>query len=86
MLNEENASQKHLELVACYAYERKKFLNKTIGIGEGLVGQSFLEAQIYLFGEVPKNMSQLLLALGSAKPNALLVMPLKSQWQGLRHS
>ncbi len=77
LLNEENASQKHLELVACYAYERKKFLNKTIGVGEGLVGQSFLEAQSIYLVEVPEDYVAITSSLGSAKPNALLVMPLK---------
>ncbi len=77
LLNEENAGQKHLELVACYAYERKKFLNKTIDVGEGLVGQSFLEAQSIYLVEVPEDYVAITSSLGSAKPNALLVMPLK---------
>jgi PAS domain S-box-containing protein len=77
LLNEENASQKLLELVACYAYERKKFLNKTIDVGEGLVGQSFLEAQSIYLVEVPEDYVAITSSLGSAKPNALLVMPLK---------
>ena len=77
LLNEENAGQKYLELVACYAYERKKFLNKTIGLGEGLVGQSFLEAQSIYLVEIPEDYVAITSSLGSAKPNALLVMPLK---------
>ena len=77
LLNEENAGQKYLELVACYAYERKKFLNKTIGVGEGLVGQSFLEAQSIYLVEIPEDYVAITSSLGSAKPNALLVMPLK---------
>ena len=77
LLNEENAGQKHLELMACYAYERKKFLNKTIGVGEGLVGQSFLEAQSIYLVEIPEDYVAITSSLGSAKPNALLVMPLK---------
>ena len=77
LLDEENPNQKHLELVACYAYERKKFLNKSIDVGEGLVGQSFLEAQSIYLVEIPDDYVAITSSLGSAKPNALLVMPLK---------
>ncbi len=77
LLDEENPSQKHLELVACYAYERKKFLNKSIDVGEGLVGQSFLEGQSIYLVEIPDDYVAITSSLGSAKPNALLVMPLK---------
>jgi hypothetical protein len=77
LLNEENANQRFLELVACYAYERKKFLNKQIDVGEGLVGQSFLEAQSIYLVEIPEDYVAITSSLGGAKPNALLVMPLK---------
>jgi PAS domain S-box-containing protein len=77
VLNEENEQEKYLELVACYAFERKKYLHKKVGIGEGLVGQSYLEGQkIYLL-DVPEEYVSITSGLGGSNPNALLLMPLK---------
>jgi PAS domain S-box-containing protein len=74
----EEESEKVLEMVACYAYDRPKMMRKIVKIGEGLIGQSFQEADILNIREIPQNYMHITSGLGEANPNNILIVPLKT--------
>ncbi|MEX2336057.1 MAG: GAF domain-containing protein [Fulvivirga sp.] len=66
----------HLVLKALYAYERKKFHEKRVEVGQGLVGQAFYEKNKVYLKEVPQNYIHITSGLGKATPTSILVVPL----------
>lgn len=68
--------EEQLKLVAMYAYERKKYLTKTVGLGEGVLGQSVLEKSLVYLKEIPANYVTITSGLGGAVPRSLVVVPL----------
>ena len=75
---EEEENKKFLQLRAAYAYDRKKYLSKTVEIGEGIIGQCYLEGQTIYMAKVPNNYLSITSGLGGANPSSLLVIPLRT--------
>ncbi|MBS1507206.1 MAG: GAF domain-containing protein [Bacteroidetes bacterium] len=77
LVNDEDESNIHLDLVASYAWERKKYLTKKIGVGEGLIGQCYLEGDPIYMTQIPQGYIRITSGLGEATPACILILPLK---------
>jgi hypothetical protein len=81
VLEEQGTEQEHLRLVASRAWDRKKYLQKEIGIGEGLVGQAAIERRTIFLTKVPQDYINITSGLGVANPRCILIVPLRSEEQ-----
>jgi PAS domain S-box-containing protein len=81
LVNDERETEPHIEIAACYAYERKKYLTQRIALGEGLVGQCVLEKASVYMTDIPNDYLRITSGLGAATPKNLLIVPLKLEEQ-----
>ncbi len=71
-----NREEPYLSMVACYAWDKKKFLEQKVYLGDGLLGQAWQEkGKIYL-DEVPQDYVMITSGLGEANPKSVLIVPL----------
>jgi methyl-accepting chemotaxis protein len=75
LLNENHEGEKLLELVSSFAYNRKKYMQKSLYLGEGLVGTCAMEKQIINLTEIPDGYITITSGLGDAMPDNLLLVP-----------
>lgn len=66
-----------MSMKACYAWDKKKFLNQKIFRGEGLSGQAWQEGDTIYLTEVPQDYVKIVSGLGDANPTSVLIVPLK---------
>ena len=76
----EESEEKYLNLIACYAYDRQKYMKDKVRIegdfAEGLVGQVFVEGKKIHINEIPKDYCYIRSGLGKTLPAYLLILPL----------
>lgn len=72
----EDGVESNLQLVASYAYDRRKYIKRTIALNEGLVGQCYLEKSRIYLTDVPSNYVYITSGVGKATPRCVLIVPL----------
>jgi PAS domain S-box-containing protein len=77
IINDDNKEDAFLELIAFYAYDRRKYLEKRIEIGESLIGQCVLENETIFMSEIPNDYIHISSGMGNDDPRSLLIVPLK---------
>ncbi len=78
IINDERDDDVYLELVGIYAYDRRKFAQKRIELGQNLVGQCFLEGEVIYMTQIPQDYVHITSGLGDANPASLILIPLKA--------
>ncbi|MEM1405375.1 MAG: PAS domain-containing protein [Bacteroidota bacterium] len=78
IVTEDSDQNIYLDLKACRAYERKKFIQKRLELGQSLVGQAAIEKRTIYMTDIPDDYINITSGLGLANPSSLLIVPLKS--------
>lgn len=77
VLNKQDSDSQYLELVSAFAFDNKKFLEKRINIGEGLVGTCAIEKKTIYIKQTPEEYIEITSGLGDANPRSILIVPVK---------
>ena len=75
--NEDSENKITLKLEASYAFGRKKYIEKELLPGQGLVGQVFEEGKSTYLKKVPKDYLTIKSGMGESQPKVVLIVPIK---------
>ena len=77
-LVESDGERRYLDMYACYAYDRKKYLRQQLGLGQGLTGQVFLEGKTTYLKAIPEHYLSIRSGLGTSSPRNLILVPMST--------
>lgn len=76
IVNIDEDKEVSLEMKASYAFDRKKYTEKTLKPGQSLVGQAYLEKDVIHLTEIPSSYINITSGLGDGSPTNLLIVPM----------
>ena len=75
--NTGDEAEKVFEMTSCVAFDRKKFADKIVKWGEGLIGRCAQEKQTIYITDIPDDYINITSGLGDSNPRSILIVPLK---------
>jgi PAS domain S-box-containing protein len=76
VINDSNPEKLYIDQTGAFAYGRKKFADKKLEWGEGLVGACILEQKTIFIKDVTETYVEVTSGLGKANPRSILIAPL----------
>ncbi|UII25292.1 PAS domain S-box protein [Fulvivirga maritima] len=76
-VHQKEDEDEYLKLTACYAYDKVRIRDKRIEIGQGQIGQCYLEKETVCLLDVPQGYVSITSGLGEATPENVILVPLK---------
>ena len=81
--NDTDPENLSLDLVASYAYDRRKYINQNLPWGAGLPGTCAQEKERIFLTAVPEDYFEVSSGTGASIPNCILLVPLKIDEYGI---
>jgi len=75
-LDDANPQNRFFDLIAFFAYDRRKFTDQQIKWGDGLIGTCAMERKPIHLKSLPENYINVTSGLGEANPDSLLIVPM----------
>ena len=76
LINNNDSSHLFIEMASCYAYDRRKYMQKKLEMGEGLIGRCIQEKEPIYMTDIPNDYIHITSGLGGENPRSLLLVPL----------
>jgi GAF domain len=77
VVNDDVKGSEHLQMISCYAWDKKKFMEDKIELGQGLTGQCWQEGEPIYMTNLPDDYVKITSGLGLANPRNIFIVPMK---------